>query len=159
MPSISRTTSWAGPSSWPAPSREPPTSLTTTLAPSDAIIRACSRPMPRPAPVTIATLPSHMFPMGAWDSREAADRATRPPPRRSLASVGARSHTLSHVAVSVPPGTITESYRTAVLDFYGRMLGWREIEQLRRPDRITIAVGPACYLNLRERDDAATYRG
>src|SRR6476659_38367 len=79
MPSISRTTSWAGPSSWPAPSREPPTSLTTTLAPSDAIIRACSRPMPRPAPVTIATLPSHMFPMGAWDSRAAPDRATRAP--------------------------------------------------------------------------------
>jgi catechol 2,3-dioxygenase-like lactoylglutathione lyase family enzyme len=73
--------------------------------------------------------------------------------------MGARSHTLSHVAVSVPPGTLTESYRAAVLQFYGEILGWREIEQLRRPDRMTIAVGPSCYLNLRERDDAATYRG
>ena len=36
----------------------PPTSLTTTLAPSPASKSASSRPMPRPAPVTIATLPS-----------------------------------------------------------------------------------------------------
>src|SRR6266704_2562558 len=35
-----------------------PMSLTTTRAPCAASRRACSRPMPPPAPVTIATLPS-----------------------------------------------------------------------------------------------------
>ncbi len=59
MASISATTSFAGPESDPVPSGPPPRSFTTTLAPSDASIRACSRPMPRPAPVTIATRPSH----------------------------------------------------------------------------------------------------
>ena len=37
----------------------PPRSLTTTLAPCAASVSACSRPMPRPAPVTMATRPSH----------------------------------------------------------------------------------------------------
>ena len=57
--SISATTSFAGPRSAPEPSVPPPRSFTTTLAPSDASISACSRPMPRPAPVTIATRPAH----------------------------------------------------------------------------------------------------
>jgi hypothetical protein len=61
--------------------------------------------------------------------------------------------------MSVPPGTLTDDYRRAVLDFYGEILGWREIDQLRLPDRMTIAVGKNCYVNLRERDDAATYHG
>ncbi len=52
---ISSKTSCAGPTSEPVPSRPPPTSLTTTLAPSAASIRAYSRPMPRPAPVTMHT--------------------------------------------------------------------------------------------------------
>jgi catechol 2,3-dioxygenase-like lactoylglutathione lyase family enzyme len=73
--------------------------------------------------------------------------------------VPARSRALSHVAVSVPVGTLTDEYRRQVLDFYGAILGWREIEQLRLPDRMTIAVGRSCYFNLRERDDAATYHG
>ena len=71
----------------------------------------------------------------------------------------ARSTGLSHVAMSVPLGTLTDEYRQNVLDFYGAILGWREIEQLRLPDRMTIAVGSSSYVNLRERDDAATYRG
>jgi hypothetical protein len=72
----------------------------------------------------------------------------------------ARSNSLSHVAMSVPPGTLTEEYRQNVLDFYGAILGWKEMDQLRLPDRMTIAVGPSSYVNLRERDDdAATYRG
>ncbi len=72
----------------------------------------------------------------------------------------ARSNSLSHVAMSVPPGTLTDEYRRNVLDFYGAILGWREMDQLRLPDRMTIAVGPSSYVNLRERDDdAATYRG
>ena len=43
----------------PDPSRGPPTSFTTTEAPSLAKSRAVDRPMPFPAPVTIATLPSN----------------------------------------------------------------------------------------------------
>ena len=70
-----------------------------------------------------------------------------------------KTHTLSHVAVSVPPGTLTDDYRNEVLTFYGELLGWREIEDLRLPDRLTIAIGPACYLNLRERSDAMTATG
>ena len=71
-----------------------------------------------------------------------------------------RSRALTHVAMSVPAGTLTDEYRARVLEFYGELLGWREIEQLRRPDRMTIAVGRDSYVNLRERaDDAATYRG
>src|ERR1700749_947502 len=53
---ISATTSSAGPDAEPAPSEEPPGSLTTTLAPSAAQSSAISRPMPRPAPVTMMTL-------------------------------------------------------------------------------------------------------
>ena len=56
---ISSTTCWAGPASVPSPDAEPPRSFTTTLAPSAASISACSRPMPRPAPVTMTTRPSH----------------------------------------------------------------------------------------------------
>src|SRR5271165_4898670 len=55
---IVSTTSWAGVRSPPSPLSEPPTSLTTTLAPSLARTSASSRPIPRPAPVTIATLSS-----------------------------------------------------------------------------------------------------
>src|SRR5690606_38188523 len=42
---------------WPAPvpSRAPPRSLTTTLAPSRARVSAYSRPRPPPAPVTTMT--------------------------------------------------------------------------------------------------------
>src|SRR5215212_7401060 len=39
----------------PVPSREPPRSLTTTLAPSLASVNAYSRPSPPPAPVTTMT--------------------------------------------------------------------------------------------------------
>jgi hypothetical protein len=73
--------------------------------------------------------------------------------------MAALSQGLSHVAVSLPPGTLTDEFRGNVIDFYGAILGWREIEQLRLPDRMTIAVGASTYVNLRERDDAATYRG
>ena len=58
--SISATTSLAGPGSAPLPSGWAPRSFTTTAAPSLASISACSRPMPRPAPVTIATRPSQI---------------------------------------------------------------------------------------------------
>jgi hypothetical protein len=58
---ISSTTWVAGEASAPVPSGLPPRSLTTTLAPSAANRRACSRPMPRPAPVTIAIRPFIVF--------------------------------------------------------------------------------------------------
>src|SRR4051794_18898425 len=54
---ISSTTDCAGRTSAPLPSAEPPTSLTTTRAPSRASSNACARPSPRPAPVTIAVRP------------------------------------------------------------------------------------------------------
>lgn len=60
------------------------------------------------------------------------------------------SSALTHVAMSVPEGTLTDDYRGQVLEFYGRLLGWRELESLRRPDRLTITVGPTTYINLRE---------
>src|SRR5919197_6471575 len=42
----------------PVPSGAPPRSLTTTFAPSLENSSACSRPMPRPAPVMTAIRPS-----------------------------------------------------------------------------------------------------
>src|ERR1039458_6538767 len=54
---ISLTTSSAGERDCPVPSKWPPRSLTTTLAPCLASNNASSRPMPRPAPVITATLP------------------------------------------------------------------------------------------------------
>src|SRR5882672_7196184 len=53
---ISSTTSSAGVAEVPEPSAAPPGSLTTTLAPSAAQSSAISRPIPRPAPVTMTTL-------------------------------------------------------------------------------------------------------
>src|SRR5579862_2901593 len=58
---ISSTTACAGPASVPPPSRLAPISQTTTRAPSCAIRSAIPRPMPRPAPVTMATFPATIF--------------------------------------------------------------------------------------------------
>ena len=69
-----------------------------------------------------------------------------------------RTQVLSHVAMSVPPGSLTDDYRERVLDFYGRVFGWSELEQFRLPDRLSIAVG-ASYINIRERSDAPAYNG
>ena len=69
-----------------------------------------------------------------------------------------RTQVLSHVAMSVPPGTLTDEYCGRVLDFYGRIFGWREMDRFRLPDRLTIAVG-ASYINVRERADAPEYHG
>ena len=66
---------------------------------------------------------------------------------------------LSHVAMSVPQGTLTDEYRTRLLEFYGRMLDWREIESLRRPDRLTIAVGATSYINVREQPEPMECHG
>jgi hypothetical protein len=66
---------------------------------------------------------------------------------------------LSHIAMSVPPGTLTDEYRAQVLDFYNGAFGWTEIESLRLPDRMTLAVGRNCYVNVRERDESMTCTG
>jgi hypothetical protein len=65
---------------------------------------------------------------------------------------------LSHVAMSVPPGTLTDEWRKQVLDFYGELFGWKEMDRFRLPDRMTISVG-STYINVRERDDAPEYSG
>src|SRR5262249_5702151 len=57
---MAATASSAGVSPLPAPAVETPTSFTTTGAPYAASRVASARPMPRPAPVTTATLPSSM---------------------------------------------------------------------------------------------------
>lgn len=66
---------------------------------------------------------------------------------------------LSHVAMSVPKGTLTDEYRARLLAFYGRLLGWHEMESLRQPDRLTIAVGRSSYVNIRERPDSMVSHG
>ena len=66
---------------------------------------------------------------------------------------------LNHVAMSVPSGTLTDGFRTELLEFYGRLFGWREIESLRLPDRLSISVGRHCYLNVRERADPMVCSG
>jgi hypothetical protein len=70
----------------------------------------------------------------------------------------AKQQHLSHVAMSVPPGTLTDEWRGRVLDFYGKMFGWREMDEFRLPDRLSIAVGSS-YINVRERSDAPAYNG
>jgi hypothetical protein len=66
---------------------------------------------------------------------------------------------LTHVAMSVPEGTLTDGYRARLLTFYGRVLDWREMESLRRPDRLTIAVGRSSYINVREVPESMVSHG
>ncbi|HUR77689.1 MAG TPA: VOC family protein [Acidimicrobiales bacterium] len=66
-----------------------------------------------------------------------------------------KSLAISHVAMSVQRGTLTDEFREAVLAFYGDVFGWREMDRFRRDDRLTIAVSRNAYVNLRERDDFA----
>src|SRR5258706_395622 len=66
---ISATTSSAGEALDPEPSAATPGSLTTTLPPSAAQSSAISRPMPRPAPVTMTDLPSSDLPCAIGVSR------------------------------------------------------------------------------------------
>ncbi len=66
---------------------------------------------------------------------------------------------LTHVAMSVPEGTLTGAYRERLVEFYGRILGWREMETLRRPDRLTVTVGRSSYINIRERPDSMVTHG
>jgi hypothetical protein len=69
------------------------------------------------------------------------------------------SSRLTHVAMSVPEGTLTDAYRARLLDFYGRLLQWREMESLRLADRLTVVVGRSSYINIRERPDSMVTHG
>jgi hypothetical protein len=66
---------------------------------------------------------------------------------------------LNHLAMSVAPGTLTDEFRDELLAFYGALLGWREIDALRLPDRLTISTGAHTYVNVRERDDVMACHG
>jgi hypothetical protein len=66
---------------------------------------------------------------------------------------------LNHLAMSVPRGTLSDEWRAEILDFYGPLLGWTELEALRQEDRMTLAVGHHTYVNIRERDDVMTCHG
>src|SRR5215218_8992408 len=67
---------------------------------------------------------------------------------------------ISHVAMSVREGTLTDGFRAELVDFSGRLLGWEEIESLRRPDRLTLSLGvPLSYINVRERADVMVCTG
>jgi hypothetical protein len=61
--------------------------------------------------------------------------------------------------MSVPEGTLTDAYRARLLEFYGQILDWREMESLRLPGRLTVAVGPSSYINIRERPDSMVTHG
>ena len=66
---------------------------------------------------------------------------------------------LSHIAVSVRAGTLTDDFRAELLGFYGQHCGWTEMESLRLPDRLTLSVGAGNYVNVRERDDVMVTHG
>jgi len=63
---------------------------------------------------------------------------------------------LNHLAMSVPTGTLTPEWRAAFFAVYGRVFGWTEIENGTRSDRMTVATGGSCYLNVREREQPMT---
>ena len=71
--------------------------------------------------------------------------------RETIVSKAAATIGLTHLAISVPPATLTTAWRDAFLDFYGGTFGWTEIENAPRPGRFTVATGGSCYLNIRER--------
>jgi len=61
--------------------------------------------------------------------------------------------------MSVADGTLTPDFRAQVTEFYARHFGWTEIESLRLPDRMTLAVGGRDYVNIRERSDPMVCSG
>lgn len=67
-----------------------------------------------------------------------------------------RTRALTHVAMSVPIGTLTSAFRSKLLDFYSGAFGWRELERFSTPDRLTISIGPGTYINVREHERAMT---
>ncbi len=66
---------------------------------------------------------------------------------------------LNHLAMSVAVGTLTDAFRAELLDFYGGYFDWTELVELRRPDRLTLSVGGATYVNVRERPEPMVCHG
>ena len=66
---------------------------------------------------------------------------------------------LNHVAMSVPQGTLTDDFRNELLEFYGGLFAWQEMESLRLPDRLTVSVGRHTYVNIRERPEPMVCSG
>jgi hypothetical protein len=66
-----------------------------------------------------------------------------------------KTRALTHVAMSVPVGTLTTEVRAEILAFYGDVFGWREMEGISNDERLAMWIGPASYINVRERDDHA----
>ena len=58
--------------------------------------------------------------------------------------------------MSVPVGTLTSDHRSRLLGFYADVFGWRELERLSTPNRLTISIGPSTYINVREHERAMT---
>ena len=65
-----------------------------------------------------------------------------------------KTQALTHVAMAVPRGTLTPAFRDEVLSFYGAVFGWREMDGLSTAERLTVAVAPQAYINVRETDAA-----
>jgi hypothetical protein len=63
-----------------------------------------------------------------------------------------RTRALTHVAMSVPIGTLTAEFRSELVGFYSDAFGWRELRRLSTPERLTISVGPGTYINVREHE-------
>ncbi|MCZ6785069.1 MAG: VOC family protein [Proteobacteria bacterium] len=60
---------------------------------------------------------------------------------------------LHHVAVAIGPDGLQPAGRSALVDFYGEVFGWREITGLARPDRLVLAISPSQYLTIRNGDE------
>ena len=107
----------AGPTSAPLPSRATPRSLTTTLAPSRANASACSRPMPRPAPVTMTTRPRAQHGWVPYPACSSGSRCSRPTRRWAWSSSRVRSRTRGLYSLYVPEHThIPTSRQDAAAD-------------------------------------------
>src|SRR5213080_3934350 len=105
---IASTTSSATRREAPRPSTSAPRSLTTTAAPSAASSSAMARPMPRPAPVTTAALPSSRFAMaqasfgGAGFTRPSRTVAGRLVERPHRPRLGDERHLASEAEEELP---------------------------------------------------------
>jgi hypothetical protein len=61
--------------------------------------------------------------------------------------------------MSVAEGTLTDAFRSELLAFYGGHFGWKEMEELALPDRLTLSVGGGTYVNVRERRQTMVCHG
>jgi hypothetical protein len=66
-----------------------------------------------------------------------------------------KTRAITHVAMSVPVGSLSPDRRSEILEFYGEVFGWREMHGVSNNERLALWVGPDCYINVRERNDHA----